>query len=322
MANISTLNQRPIFIVGAARSGTTLMRFMISQHPRIYIPPQSGFIPLLFRNAPTSPMSRRRTIHSFQHIFKSRPFIKHWRLEHPCPDDFLNCLPDFSPASLLNAVYSQYAQQYGADRWGDKTPIYTGHIDLINKIFPQAQFIHIIRDGRDVALSLIKTYKSKIWVDIYFSTVNWKHYVSLALTSARQLGADQYLEVRYEQLTADPEGQLKRICDYLGEEYVPAMSRPHELAREVVSATNIHARTRQPVTTQRTGKWKREMASADLRLFQAVAGDLLEALAYSVDEQDDLSPLEKTRLYALMTKFVFFNSGRRCLESFGIVGPR
>ena len=154
------LNERPIFVIGAQRSGTTLLRYVLSSHPRIYIPPESNFIPRYFGSEPRGTFSRNQSIEIMKGIQNYRTFFKDWKHERLDPVTLVDSLQYLSPADLLNSLYTQYASYYDAKRWGDKSPIYSDYVELINEIFPQAQFIHIIRDGRDVVLSMLKSYQT------------------------------------------------------------------------------------------------------------------------------------------------------------------
>jgi hypothetical protein len=95
-------------------------------------------------------------------------FFRDWQGEMPVPEEFVAALSDLTPATLLSTLYTQYSRQYCAQRWGDKSPIYTSHLDTLTTIFPSAQVIHIIRDGRDVALSMLKSYRGArfFYVDV------------------------------------------------------------------------------------------------------------------------------------------------------------
>lgn len=313
---------RPILVVGAPRSGTTLLRFMLSSHPRIYIPPESNFIPRFFQRRSRAPMKRRKAIHILNLIWSYRQFIRDWREERPDPASFVNGLPDLTPATFLDALYRQYASQYGAERWGDKSPIYAAYMDLIAEIFPTAQFIHLIRDGRDVALSTMEAYqKDRFYVDVYFAARTWKERLRKAFASAARLSPDRYYELRYEQLTANPEARLGEICDFLGEVYVPAMAEPHKLAREHVRPTGRHAPVRQPPTTKSLGRWRREMSSSDQRLFQTVAGDLLCELGYETVGLGRMPPSERARLARLHAKYAVLEAGRRVFQTVGVFHP-
>ncbi len=225
------------------------------------------------------------------------------------------------PATFLDGLYSQYASIYGAERWGDKSPIYTSYIDLISEIFPSAQFIHILRDGRDVALSMLNSYRDRSYVDLYFAALTWRQRIRKAFASAPKLGSDRYYEVRYEQLVADPKAVLPDICDFLGEAFVPAMAEPQLVARELHPSRGIHAATREPPTTRSSGRWSREMSSADQRVFQVVAGDLLDELGYGTVDLGKMTLTEWTRYAGLRFKYNLLEDGRRVLQAAGVFHP-
>ena len=317
-----TAQERPIFLVGAARSGTTLLRFMLSSHPRLYIPPQSDFIPHLFRRHPQEPLTRQGAIRAAEYIFAAHPFIKDWRDERPDPAAFVDALPDRRAATLLEAIYVCYARQHGAERWGDKSPSYTGYMDLLDRLFPTAQFIHIIRDGRDVALSTLETFKEgNLHVDMYFAAWTWKRRVRTALACGRRLGPERYCALHYEQLVAEPERHLRDLCDFLGETFTPAMLEPQRQARERLSPKGVHAAVRNPVTTSRAGRWREGMSAVDQRLFHAVAGDLLEELGYDTQDVGHMSPAEYARYAGLRAKYTVMEGGRQALQTVGLFSP-
>jgi hypothetical protein len=225
------------------------------------------------------------------------------------------------PATFIDTLFSQYAHQFGAERWGDKSPMYTGYIDLMAEIFPTAQFIHLIRDGRDVVLSTVSTYKERFYVDVYFAARSWKRRVRKALASAARLDSNRYYELRYEELAADPESALRAICEFLGEIYVPEMAEPHRMAREHIRPKSLHAPVRKPPTTRSSGRWRKEMSKPDQRLVQAVAGDLLNELGHETVDLGRMSLAERARFSGLQTKYAFLHAGRRALQTLGVFPP-
>jgi hypothetical protein len=315
--------ERPIFVVGAQRSGTTLLRYILCSHPRLYIPPESNFIPRFFQRRPRAPMQRQQAIDTLNGILTYRMFFRDWREDRPVPAAFVDSLPDATPATFLDALYSQYACRFGAERWGDKSPIYTVHLDLLAEIFPMAQFIHIIRDGRDVALSMMKAYQHArfFYVDIYFAAQSWKRRVHAASSAGRRLGAGRYLELRYEQLTANPEAMIREICEFLGEDYQPAMAEPDQEARAHHHSQGIHRATRQPLTTTSVGRWRTEMSQIDQRLFQTAAGDLLTELGYELASLGRMTWAERMRYGRLQVKYTAIEAGRRALQAAGVFHP-
>ncbi|RMF40576.1 MAG: sulfotransferase, partial [Anaerolineae bacterium] len=144
----------PFFIVGHPRSGTTLLRFMLSSHPRLYIPEETGFIPFLLP---------RRMHHAPLSLAQTRRLLARIARLNYLWDGLVDDLPAFYAALpaptlpvILDTLYRRQIAPFGAQRWGDKTPLYVQHIPLLADLFPGAQFIHIIRDGRDAALSARK----------------------------------------------------------------------------------------------------------------------------------------------------------------------
>jgi hypothetical protein len=317
---------RPILIVAVHRSGTTLLRFMLNSSPRIYIPPESDFIPYYFGRDPEGELSEERIARLLETTFTRYRFVKEWQGDRPSPQAFLNAMPGRTPAAFLDTLYGAYAQQRGAVRWGDKTPIYTSYIDLIQCIFPQAQFVHIIRDGRDAALSMLEKWGQRDFhIDICFAAHNWRRRIRQARASGARLGADQYYELRYERLVGDAETELRSLCDFLSEPYVPEMAEPHRLGRERLRPNDFHAPVRQPPNTKRVGRWREEMTAADQRLFQRIAGDLLGELGYETPDLGGMSPWEAvrfaSRFAALEVKYGTLQAGRRVLQALGLYPP-
>ncbi|MFC2029467.1 sulfotransferase [Chloroflexota bacterium] len=314
--------ERPIFVVGVHRSGTTLLRFMLNSHPRIYIPPESDFIPRFFGRDPGGELSEKRIACLLDTIFGSYRFSKEWRDTPPRLDTFLQAMANRSPADFLETLYGLYAQQNAALRWGDKTPIYASYVDLIHQILPHAQFIHIIRDGRDAALSMLEKWgQREFHVDIYFAARNWVRRIRQAQASAEDLEPDQFYELRYEYLVAHPEPALRSLCEFLDEPYHPDMARHQLLGREQIPSGDFHDAVRKPPSTARIGRWQNEMSSRDQRLFQRVAGSLLTELGYEVQDPGSMPAGELARLSALAAKYESLQTGRRVLQSIGVVPP-
>jgi hypothetical protein len=321
-ARNKSADQSPVFIVGVHRSGTTLLRYMLNSSPHIFIPPESDFIPRFFGRHPTDELSQKRIASLLNIIFARYRLVKEWQDKPPRVETFLQRMEGRTPAAFLDTLYRSYAAQYGAVRWGDKTPIYTSYLDLIHQIFPRAQFVHIIRDGRDVALSMLDKWgKREIHVDIYFAARNWVRRIRQAQTSGARLSSDSYYELRYEALVEDPEAELRPLCEFLGEPFFPVMAKPHLLGRANLQEGDFHAPLRQPPSTGRIGRWKQEMSWADRRLFQDVAGELLAELGYEVEDVEKAPLQEQARVWLLATKYTTLQAGRSVLQALGILPP-
>ena len=267
-------------------------------------------------------MKRFEAIRILEFILKAKPFMDDWKTERPDPAGFVEALSDLMPATFLDTLYSQYAQIYGAVRWGDKTPTYTNYVDLISEIFPTAQFIHIIRDGRDVALSTLNAYKKdRFYVDLYFAGHTWKQRVRKTRLSGCRLSSDRYFELRYEHLVVEPEKILKEICSFLNESYDPAMANPQQLARKLVPKKGVHSAVRNPLNTGSLGRWRHEMTVGDQRFFQIVAGDLQDELGYEAGDLGRAGWREWLRYTGLMAKYTLLEGGRSFFQAFGVFNP-
>jgi hypothetical protein len=203
-------------------------------------------------------------------------------------------LQPFSTRGALRLVYRTYAAKFGKDRWGDKTPSYLYRMPLVARLLPEARFIHIIRDGRDVWQSTRSVWFGPDTVED--AAAYWRDVIATARRDAPHV--PHYLEIRYEQLLTAPERVLRELCAYLELEWDSAMLRAHERApdriAEVVSdyhvdgrllATaadrhRIHALTASPPDPSRVGVWRAELSEDEVMTFETIAGDTLRELGY------------------------------------------
>lgn len=271
------------FVVGVGRSGTTLLRLMLDAHPELAIGPETQFVPdLIHVDDPVETIIGSRTWGDFG-------------LDR---DEFARRAEGQALSGVLRAFYGLYAEAQGKPRWGEKTPGYVRDMDSIAGVLPEAHFVHLIRDGRDVALS--RRTRGMGADKPMAKTANlWRRRIEDARDAATQLEG-RYLELRYEDLVADPEPELRRICEFIELNFDAAMLRHDEgadtrlgelgdlaaagerQARDATERAAAHARAREPATTARTGAWRTEMDEGDRREFEAVAGELLRDLGYDL----------------------------------------
>jgi hypothetical protein len=277
------MTDRPVFLVGFPRSGTTLLRLMLHSHPRIAMPHETGFLPEAYLERKrfgdlTQEANRRRLARfiverkaSRFHLLGLDPAVVTERIVSAPP----------TLGSALAAVYSAYAERFGKPRWGDKRPSLVRWIDVVLRLFPDAQIINIVRDGRDPIASLLDMpWNTK---DMYYWVAHWCAAVDAAARAQKRLPADSYCQVRYEDLVASPEAELRRLCDYLGETYDPAMTEPNRLAETIVPRSKSwHQRTRDPVTTTRIGTWAQRLEPWQIQVCEAAMGERLRSLGYEL----------------------------------------
>jgi hypothetical protein len=180
-------------------------------------------------------------------------------------------------------VYACYAAHAGKPRYCDKTPGYVLHLDTLDSLFLEARFVHLVRDGRDVALSLREIDE---WgpSKVAGAAKYWVEHVQAGRDRAARLGRERYLEVRYEDLVAEPETTLRSVCAFMDLPFDPCMLSYYERADEVMAAIALpqhHERIRKPPTRD-LRSWRTEMAPDDVATFEAIAGPLLHELGYEL----------------------------------------
>ena len=138
----------PLFVLGVSRSGTTLLRVILDRSPGIAIPDETFFIPPLAHRH-SSPVDPEEFLDDIRRL----PRLAAWGV--PASDFAARLLPGMSVGEALSALFTAYAAKHAKPRWGDKTPMYMRHLGLIERLFPDAQYVHLIRDGRDAALAFL-----------------------------------------------------------------------------------------------------------------------------------------------------------------------
>ncbi len=277
------MNDRPIFVVGCPRSGTTLLQLMLHAHQRIAIPPENRFLlPVYDKRRSFGDLTieeNRRKLASYICEGKGTAF-RDLKLDPQTTIEEIVAGPP-TIGSAVGIVLRAYARQYGKPRWGDKRPAYLLNLDVVTHMFPDAQIVHIVRDGRDCVASL----KEAAWYkdSIYKAVSSWTRGVDEGNRAAKRLDPDSYFEIYYERLVSDPESELHKLCDFLGEEFDPAMLAPNELASVAVPKRKTwHALTHQAPTDERIGSWANRLDPWEIGLCETIMGSRLEAHGYQL----------------------------------------
>jgi len=274
----------PLLILGVRRSGTTLLRVMLDRHSELAVPDESYFVPQL-----ADRHLRRVDPDAFVDDLRRLNTLAEWDV--PLKRVRARLSPAMPIGAAIATVYAVYAEEQGKRRWGDKTPMYMQNLRLLEKLFPDALFVHLIRDGRDAALSFLELpagLVTKTWMHPRTPAefaCQWRTEVAAARRLGQRIGS-RYLEVRYEELVGDVEGVLRRICDFAWLGYEPAMA---DYAGNVdVSAKPHQQRLREP-PTKGVRDWHKQMSPADVAAFEHVAGDLLRKLGYETSQDVDVA---------------------------------
>ncbi|MET3444464.1 hypothetical protein ABIC94_005275 [Variovorax paradoxus] len=284
-------------IVGAPRSGTTLLRLMLDAHPDLAIPPETTFVAAVSALTESHGDLRTRFLETITAYPPGAPNWQDFGLAREALAEAVQALEPFTLADGLRAFYRLYAQRFDKSRWGDKTPDYSLHMGAIAALLPEARFVHLVRDGRDVAAS---------WRQQWFSPGHEPEVLARAwatrVEAARNAGAAcaHYTEVFYEDLVTRPEPMLRRLCEFLELPWSDQLLNHHERAPKrleehrarvsldgsfiVTHAQRLHQqhRTMERPGTGRIGSWRETMSGEEVQRFEGVAGSLLVQLGYEL----------------------------------------
>jgi hypothetical protein len=274
---------RPFFIVGSGRSGNTLLRRILYAHPSIHIPPETYILGQCIR------IFRRYRMMTWQDLtylilsrFEYHPEFGTFQMSlRPLAEQLLNTpKANRSLAYMLNSFYQYVAKTQGKEgaRWGDKTPLNTFYLERILGVFPDAQFIHIVRDGCDVAVSY---YQSGFYKDIFSAADRW-----LASVKAAKLFTKRHpqsvLEIRYEDLVSQSEVTVKKVCNFLEIEFHQSMLESRSLVGEMgdVPMREHHRQAMNPISTSNIGKGRQHLTEEEKYLLHQKIGEYLLQLGY------------------------------------------
>jgi len=301
----------PFFVVGNPRSGTTLLRTILCGHSRIDIPDETGFLAHLGRY-----QSRLLSREEIGQLVGDLGKMNHeWSGLIDDVDAFCDTLPEYTLRHALDALYR--IKTNGAARWGDKGPSYVRVLPKINEIFPEARFIHIIRDGRDSVLSALKKWGDRYWYyDTYYLLQTWKRNVTFGRQAASWLGPSRYLEIRYEELVENTEATVRQICDFLNEPYEAAMLENTAAGKRIAGPTGHHE-VAAPVSAGSVANWKTKMTVFDQKLSEQLAGSLLRELGYDVPAMPAMTLCERIKKMRMATRYLSLDLAKRILFASG-----
>jgi len=282
---------QPLIILGVGRSGTTLLRVMLDRNSQLAIPYETFFVPQLAHRH-----GRRPSIDEFVDDLGRLRTLYDWGIG---PEDVRPRLrKGMTTSEALAAIFETYADRQGKPRWGDKTPLYMQQLPLLERLFPDALWVHLVRDGRDAALSFLELpegFSGKTWAQprtVAQFAARWRTEILAARRLGRHAGS-RYLELRYEDLVAEPERELRRICDHASLPWEDGML-DHT---RVSDAANMpeHRNLAQPPTPG-LRDWRSQMSRDDTLAFEQVAGDVLRSAGYEPLEPGGRYPAPRGRI--------------------------
>jgi hypothetical protein len=271
----------PIFVLGVQRSGTTLMRMILSSHSRIAMPGEAEVLrPILAKyGGGAIPAADIRPIVRYM---RESPLMKRWNYD---PGPFLKWLGrqgDLSLKDFISSFFDHYAKNEGKVRWGDKTPSFFRFLPLLHRIFPDAKFIHIIRDGRDVFDSWRKLDPTKDNAAVV--ALEWAYKLRQIGKFMGSLEPRAQLTIRYEDLLGSPQKTLRGICAFLGEKYEPRMAHFYKDSPYYVGGHHSKL-IFQPIDPGNVEKWRKNITAREARFFDFLAGRTLAQYGYPKNKE-------------------------------------
>lgn len=259
----NSLHCRPVFIISSGRSGTTLMRSMLVASEQVAIPAETQILHNLavkfraYKGLGWADLSRLMIAE-----FESHHDFYMWEINLAPVYQKIIHLPERerSLAKIVDEVYMTYAAQKfpNARVWGDQSPLHTFYLSYIDKIFPEAKYVHLLRDGRDVISSMVKRHGNDY---LYEAVHRWKTSIKKTDVFQKTVGSGRYIEVRYEDLVQDSEVTLKRISQFINIEYTPRMLDYWKLPTTMEHKYNLyHQNLGKPVFTSSIGKWQERLS--------------------------------------------------------------
>lgn len=247
---------RPIFVVGCHRSGTSMLRKSLDSHPRISAGPED---PTLFwlSKTDTDLTRSRREGYGFTE------------------EEWLGMV-----RGVVDKVHSRYAADQGKTRWASKHPENAVIVDYLARIFPNCQVIHIVRNPRDVLASSRKKFGPRRGA--HYGR-RWVHYVRKAEADGAKLGPDRFRTIRYEDLVANPESELRMLLEWLGEpwrdEILDIGGYSHRYPARTVPPEEQEL---EPLHTRSVGKGDLKTIFTPLLYVRLKANDLVKKFGYEI----------------------------------------
>lgn len=263
---------------------------MLNSHPEVGVPLESLFI-VDYLNA-TRPLAvlRRNLVREYE--------LREWGIACST-DDLFDCK---NAAAMIERLHALYLEREGKTRWGQKTPRFVRYGHLLRNHFPGAKFVHITRDPRAVARSLVRS-------DVHRSTVfhaaqRWRSDVAAGLAFEGAHPQD-VLRISYEDLVSQTPQVLHEVCRFLSLEFVDAMLEFHKRTPAEYGAyyDSIHSGLAKPVTSTSVAAWRKELSPQDIAIIESLCGELMDQLGYQRHAEREQQPNSRSLLAQRIQRF-------------------
>jgi len=275
-----------LFIVGSPRSGTTMLKRMLDEHRDLAITRETHWIPRFFERSIGLDDQRYVTPEIVPALFEY-PRFQHLKISRTMVEDVILQSDRLSYADFVSRLFDLYGERKQKRLVGDKTPGYVRKIGVLHQLWPRTRFIHIIRDGRDVTLSMLTwrmahraAGRRGTWEEDPVTTTAlwWEWHIRLGREAGGELSDGLYRELMYEDLVADTENCCRSVCGHLDLDFDDSMLRYYE--GKTRDASDLSANGAWLPPTQGLRDWHTQMTPEDQERFEAASGALLDELGY------------------------------------------
>lgn len=281
-----------LFVVGCPRSGTTLLQRMLDHHPKLAVSNDTHFITRCIEKTVSRPIDeviRRGDLPLTEKLVETvRTYHRFARLGLPRDMVTQSARESQTYCEFVSALYERFCRMHNKSLSGEKTPDYSRHIRLLHVLFPWARFLHIIRDGRDVALSALEWAherkgpgRMELWKSepIGVCALWWAWLVGTGREQGHRIEPSLYCEVKYESLVSSPRNTLAEVTRFLHVPFSTHMLLYFE--GRVNKRRGKSAKSDWLPPTRGLRDWRTQMRTRDLELFEALAGRQLSLLGYA-----------------------------------------
>jgi hypothetical protein len=301
--------KRPLIIGACPRSGTTLLRSIVNNHPELAMPAETDFVIPLWRNRADfgdlrKPENRRRVgewIFLAEGRGGKRIRAKGLRDRQPTAEEAIERLVAAPPTmgSLCAACFELYADSHGKQRWGDKRPAYAGHISTVFQMFPDAQFVNVVRDPRGAVASLMRLGWHRQREALAAAIATWEFSIRRVDDHAAGLRPDQLLDVRYEDLLREPERVIAEVCEFAGLQSGELVSQMLSAERGGTFRPGWHENLSRPIDASLATTWMQSLTAGQIDVVEQATAELMERFGYTrVGRPRPIPPAQAERLAA------------------------
>lgn len=293
--------ENPIFIIGAQRSGTTLLRLLLNAHSKIAIPEEAIFIlPLLTKKLIRDGL-HRKDITKFATYLKNDAQFKLWNYDSSGYFTWIDKQEHISVHNVIGRLYSSFAKTEGKTIWGDKTPGFFRCINTLATLYPKGRFIHIVRDGRDVFCSMRKMMPERN--DPTLMAIDWIYKTNKIEKAFHANKSILKITIRYEDLVADPFEVIQKVCIFLELDFEQTMLQFYQKSSNYIGSHHS-AQIFNKVATTSCQRWKKELLQSESRVFQFFALKTLKKFKYPLEDRKNLSLIEAFSIFNSLLTFV------------------